>query len=196
MNPGELKERIAVLTLEGEDNTYSWGITGNTCAKVEHLKGANIFSSIGLSAKSIKFTIRRRPLTLHNAFRWDGRHCFLTEIVDVNHKYYEVTAALVEPLVCIVERQAPPTLDDLNRPVYSPPVEITFPACLTEKYLERKQEEPMAVSEIRYVLVTPKAVDLISGEIVLVGEQAYTVETLHILDPYKNEFEISLRRDS
>jgi hypothetical protein len=197
MNSGELKDRIEVLALSKVDNTYCWITVLGVWAKTERLKNTNIFSKVGIGAKSVQFTIRKRELTLHNALRWKGKHCFLTDIVETaDRMYYEVTAALIEPKTCTVKRTGEPTFNKLNRPVYGEPTILTFPGCLTEKYLGYEQGKPMATTEIRYVLVTPKAVELTSGELVSIGNKTYTVEMPHTLDDYKNDYEISVRSDA
>lgn len=196
MNPGDLEHKVEVLTLTNTGNIYNWVTTANIWAKVERLNGTNIFSKVGIGAKSIKFTIRRRELTLHNAFRWEGKHYFLTDIVNLDRMYYEVTAAIIEPKTCIVERTGEPILNELNRPIYGDPVILTFPAYLTEKYLGYTQGTPMGTTEIRYILVTPKAIELDIGELVNIDGTIYNVEIIHSLDNYKNEYEIVARSDA
>ena len=49
----------------------------------------------------VEFTIRRRELTLHQAFRWNGRHCFLSSIVPDGPGHLKVTAALVDLADCV-----------------------------------------------------------------------------------------------
>jgi hypothetical protein len=196
MNPGERKDKISILTLKQTENTYSWDVLSNPWAKAERLSGNNLFSKVGIGAKSVKFTIRENKiLTLHNAFRWQGKHCFLTDIVGVGRMYYEVTAALIEPHICTVERIGEPILNELNRPVYNESKTISFPGCLTEKYLGHTQGEPMAITEMRLVVVTPKVIELSVGEIVTINNTPYTVIIPHTLDEYKNEYEIMARSD-
>lgn len=195
MNPGELKERIEILKLYSIDNNFEWMTETRVWAKVEQVKTKNIFSTNGIGAKSIKFIIRKRDITLHNAIRWRGKHCLLTEIVDTGHGFYEIVAALIEPKICTVERTDKPNLSELNKPVYGEPTVITFPGCLTEKYIRNIQDEPMSVIETKYVLVTPKAIELHEGELVTIDGVTYEVLISHTLDEYKNEYEILARRD-
>lgn len=196
MNPGELNQRIEILTLSNTEHMYSWNMSDRIWAKAEILDKINIFSRVGIGAKSVKFTIRKQELTLHNAFRWKGSHCFLTDIVEIDRMYYEVTAAMIEPKICIVKRTGEPVLDELNRPVYGEPTVLTFPGCLTEKYLGHTQGIPMATIETRYVLVAPKVIELAVGELVTIDNVAYAVEVPHTLDDYKNEYEIAARSDA
>lgn len=196
MNPGNLKDRIKILKLNHSDNVYTWDEEIEIWAKAEQQKGTNIFSKVGLGAKSVKFTIRKRDITLHNAIKWQGKHCFLTDIMDTGRGYIEVTAALVEPRICTVERTGEPTLNELNRPVYGDPVMLTFPGCLTEKYIHHIQNKPISTVETWYVLVTPKVIELKEGELVTIDNTAYEVKVSHTLDEYKNEYEISARREA
>jgi hypothetical protein len=197
MNPGEFKDKLSVLGLKQTGNTYAWESTSGLWAKAEQLNGNNLFSKVGLGAKSIKFTIRKKSdLTLHNAFGWQGKHCFLTDIIEKDRMYYEVAAALIEPRTCSVERTGEPVLNELNRPIYSEDTTVTFPGCLTEKYLGHTQGEPMATNETRHVLVTPKLIILVVGELVTINNTSYTVIIPHLLDEYKNEYEIMVKEDT
>lgn len=197
MNPGELNEKVYVLKMKKIDNTYSWEQVSSLRAKTERLTSNNLFSRVGLGAKSVKFMIRKkRDLTLHDAFYWNGKHCFLTDIVDIDRMYYEVTAALIEPVLCTVERNKEPILGELNRPIYGESSHtIKFPVCMTEKYVKQIQEQPMTTIESCYVLVTPKVIELINGELVTINDVAYEVLVSHTLDDYKNEYEIKERRN-
>lgn len=195
----ELKERITVLDLCCDGKNYAWKERighGKLWAKVEYPSQRNIFSSIGLSARSIKFTVRKRDdITLHNAILYQEKHCFLTDIKELDRAYMEILAALVEPRACTVERTGEPTLDELNRPVYGEPERITFPGYLVEKYISYKQNEPMVTQVKQYVLVVPKAVKLGVGEIVKIDDVPYVVAIAHELDEYKNEYEITTEGD-
>lgn len=197
MNPGELNEKIYVLKIKKIEEAYSWEQVSSLHSKTERLTGNNLFSRVGLGAKSIKFTIRKKSdLTLHDAFCWNGKHCFLTDIVNIDRMYYEVTAALIEPTLCSVERTSEPILDAYNRPIYDEISHtIRFPACMTEKYIRQTQEQPMTTIESCYVLVTPKEIELLTGEIVIINDAKYEVIVSHTLDEYKNEYEIRERRN-
>lgn len=196
-NPGELNEKIYVLKIKELESTYLWEKDSYLHAKVEQLTSNNLFSRVGLGAKSVKFTIRKKSnLTLHDAFSWKGKHCFLTDVVDIDRMYYEITAALIEPVLCTVERTKEPILGELNRPIYDESLHtIKFPACMTEKYIKQIQEQPMTTIESCYVLVTPKVIELINGELVTINDVAYEVLVSHTLDDYKNEYEIKERRN-
>lgn len=195
-NPGKCRDRIEILILHALDDGIQWGVSAATWAHVEPLERTNLFSKAGLGARSVRFTMRRRPLTLHQAIRWQGRHCFLTDIAPTEDRLrLVVTAALVEPVLCAVERTET-AFDELNRPIETHAAEYTFPACLTEKYVRAEPAEPMTVHETAYVLVTPKAVLLKPGEVVKIGGDAYMVAVRHVLDEYKNEYEVIRKEDA
>ena len=66
---------------------------------------------------------------------------------------------------------------------------------LTEKHLKWEQPEPYSINRITYVLVTPKAIRLQRGGLVGVDGTNYEVQLAHVLDPWKNEYEIMRRED-
>lgn len=199
MNAGELNERAQVLVLQQAGTDYSWTVEQVVWCKAEKTDKGNIFSSVGIAAKTVIFTIRRRALTLHNALRWNGRHCFITDIRQSDDRLFLiVTTAIVEPRSCSVKRTTTTFDEILKRPTESAPQLLTFPACLTEKYIGRVQSEPMNANEIRHVLVTPKVIDLRAGEVVTVAGFArpFTVLIPHDLDDFKNEYEIIGREEA
>lgn len=130
----DLKERIQVqhLLCCPEANTYAWKVERNTWAAAEQDARKNLFSSVGIGARGMTFTIRKsRTLTLHNAFLWRGQFCFLTSIVDGAPGFQVVKAALCEPVDCI---------QDADRV----PQGCRFPGVLTEKYVGHEQLDPHA----------------------------------------------------
>lgn len=193
-NSGDLNQRIEVFCLRKWGTKYSWKTSDTIWSKVEALDKTNIFSNVGIGVKSYKFTIRKRPLTLHQAFRCNGRFYFLTDIKEINRMYLEVTAAQIEPKLCTVVRTKT-IKNELNRPVTSSEILLTFPGCLTEKYIRYNQEKPQAINESSYVLVTPKDINLSAGELVKVEDITYNIQVVHSLDEYKNEYEISIKKD-
>ena len=54
---------------------------------------------------------------------------------------------------------------------------------------------PYSTNAITYVLVTPKAIQLQRGGLVGVDGTNYEVQLAHVLDPWKNEYEIMRRED-
>ncbi len=197
MNAGKLKEKISILTLNQNEDTYVWTPTISLWAKVEQLRRGNLFSKVGVGVKTIKFTIRDiGNLTLHNAISWQGKHCFIIDINTIDSRYYEVIAALIDPKTCRVERTGNPKFDDLNRPYYEETSTIIFPGCLIPKKQDYIQGKPMAVSEIRYLLITHKAIELRAGDLVTIENATFTVATSQTLNEYSNEYEIIAKGDA
>lgn len=191
---GQCKDPVSVLRLEQKGNNWEWQEAARTWAKAERQAKTNLFSRVGLGQKSIRFTMRKRSLSLHDAIRWEGKHCFLTEIKEMDRMYLEITAALIEPVICSVT-STQQTLDKFNRPVLQEEILVSFPGFLTEKYLGFAQKEVSGETETTYVLVTPKAIALKPGDLVQVGEDFYAVKIVHNLDEYKNEYEIHRKED-
>lgn len=195
--PGELNEPVEVLGLQSSGTDYSWNKDRTIWAKVEKQEQKkNLFSQVGIGVKSIKLTIWKQSLSLNNAFNWQGQHCFLTDVNEIDRMclYCEVMAALIESKICTVT-QLVTTKNELNRPVTAPQTVLTFPGCLVEKYMGYSQEKPQAVSEMQYVLVTPKAISLALADLVEIDGVTYNVQIAHTLDEYKNEYEIVVKKD-
>lgn len=186
INAGDLRERIGVLNLQfqEENDQYQWTESRRLWADAELDTRSNLLSSVGIGARGVTFVIRNHSgLTLHDAFSWHGQHCFLTAILPHEHPgYLTVKAALVEVRTCRKDA-------DLT------PAGGIFPGILTEKYV--KHEEPDLHAEVTtdYVLVTPKTISLVPGSWVTVDDAFYRVQVPHLLDPYKNEYEIRRRED-
>lgn len=220
MNAGELNQLVTVLKLVSDgDAGWSWSAQKTIWAKVKQDGGQgkmNLFSRVGLGAKTELFTMRVGSYTLHHALRWRGKHYFITDIRELeDRRFCMVETAAIEPIICVAERPVFGT-DALKRPVALEPVRVCFPACAMEKYLGWEQKKPMAVNETAYVIVTPKAVQLRSGDLVrmspcpdeaapgstkmgensvLPQKPAYTVTVCHVLDEYKNEYEVTRQAD-
>ena len=86
-----------------------------------------------------------------------------------------------------------------RRPKAAETLRLTFRGVLTEKYARYEREETHAENETSYVLVTPKVIPLRSGDLVTVQEGpakgVYHVAVCHVLDAWKNEYEIVWRGD-
>lgn len=191
-NARALRHRVEVLTLTETDGGWAYAADGTRAADVRQEDKRNLFSSLGLGRPTVRFTMRRGPLTLHQALRLHGKHCFLTAIAPVQDArgYIEVTAALIEPTPCTVSRRAAVRDPVYLRPKLEPERTVAFPGFLTEKYVRFEAGTPGSVSERCNVLVTPKAVTLAVGELVTVGGEAWRVQIPHELDEFKNEYEI------
>ncbi len=190
-----LSERADILTFRevGGGVQFSWVPQAHTWCKSELKTQGNIFSKIGISARTIVFTLYRRNITPKNALRWKGQFCFITDVVP-DGIYLIVTAALVQPTECIAKRIVSKTGENNLVTEDEQPV-VGFQGVLTEKYLNYSKDEPHDANEIIFVLVTPKQVQLKSGDIVLTEECSYNVIACHTLDGYKNEYEIRRKEE-
>lgn len=199
MQAGDLDQRILVQALNQESGGYAWKEAWRTWGKAELDTRSNLFSSVGIGARGVTFTVRANPkLTLDHAFLWRGRHCFLTSVLPIADSpgYWAVKAALCEPVTLTAKPQARTGRDELNRPtaVELPP--FTFPGILTEKYRANEAEDVYRVTTLRRVLVTPKAILLRPGDLVEAeGETPYIIRQALDLDAWKNEYEIERMED-
>lgn len=199
IDAGDLSERLELLELrETEIGTWEWVSTGRLWAQVEVDGVKNLFSSVGIGTRNAKLVLRTRPLNLHQALRWKEQHLFLTGITKLDRMYLSVQAAMVEPVACLATRTED-TVGEAGRPTPAETMRLTFPGVLTEKYARYEREETHAEGETGYVLVTPKAIALKAGDLVTVqegpGKDKYHVTVCHVLDPFKNEYEIACRGD-
>lgn len=198
VDAGSLDKRLVLLSFQ-EDTTgaWRWVETGLLWGDLTLSGKKNLFSSVGIGARDAEIILRKRPVTLHQALRWGSQHLFLTEITSYNRMYLQARAALVTPVACSAIRYQS-SLGPGNRPVRTPLEPVTFPGVLTEKYTGYDRQDTHAQAETRLVLVVPKAIELMEGDLVTVmaGQPAeYNVQIRHVLDPYKNEYEIAWRRD-
>ena len=175
---GRLNQPLEVLELrETATGVWEWVTLRRAWAQVEQTAKTNLFSKVGVGARDAAIVIRRQSLTLHQALRWKGRHLFLTSITHRDRNYLDVAAALVDLVDCRSEDG------------------VRFPGVITEKYAKWDQPEPYSINQMTYVLVTPKGIVLQRGGLVAVAGTNYEVQVAHILDPYKNEYEIVRTED-
>lgn len=188
-------ERADILSFRGsgDGKNYFWIPSSRAWCKAEMKTQGNIFSKIGISAKTTIFTMYQRDITLENALRWKGQFCFITDIIP-DGIYLIVTAALVKPVLCTAKRIAS-TAGENNLVEETEEPTVNFPGVLTEKYLNFAKDEPHSANETTFVLVTPKQVKLKAGDIVETEERSYAVISGHTLDGYKNEYEIRCRKE-
>ena len=199
VDAGSLSERLELLELrQTAEQTWEWVPIRRVWAKVEQTTKTNLFSKVGVGARDAAVVIRRQPLTLHQALRWKGQHLFLTSITKRDRMHLDVQAALVSVVTCIGQGYTT-TVGAGNRPEKQEKPEQTFPGVLTEKYVRYETEDSYAKAKRLLVLVTPKAVELLEGDLVTVTQgpaaAVYNVQTRHVLDEYKNEYEVLYSRD-
>lgn len=176
---GELRERPVVLHLQGADGSYEWQPVRKTWASAELSVRKNVWSVHGIGATGVTFIMRRQPLTLDNALRWKGQHCFITSITPWGRNHIKVEAALVVVTECENRHEG-----------------VKFPGIITEEYHRHEQLVPQAINILHHVLVTPKCIELTPGKLVEVGDTGpWNILTAHLLDPHKNEYIIERAKD-
>lgn len=199
IDAGDLSERLELLELEEtQPDTWEWVSRGRLWAQVEVDGGKNLFSSVGIGTRNAKLILRARPLSLCQALRWRGQHLFLTGITKLDRMHLNVQAALVNVVTCLATRTED-TVGAAGRPVAAETMRISFPGILTEKYARYEREETHAENDTSYVLVVPKEISLQAGDLVTVqdgpAKAVYAVTICHVLDHFKNEYEIARRGD-
>lgn len=199
IDAGRLDQRLEVLELrETGAGIWTWETSGLTWAQAVLSGKTNLFSRVGIGARDVQITLRRQELTLHNALRWGGLHLFLSAIVPQGRGHLEVSAALVEPVQCVAQPWHNEKGEG-NRARRVDDPAVIFPGVLTEQYLRYQPEESYAKASGVYVLVTSKAIQLQEGVLVTVREgpaaAIYNVQACHVLDAFKNEYEIAFSRD-
>lgn len=195
-NAGELTERLDVLTLlETDARCWSWVPFHDTFGKVERKTRRSVFSGAAASAEAYDITLRAQGLTRANALLWHGALLFISAIERDRH-WIRVSAAAVKSVR--VERSVEVYgKNELNNPVRLPPSKLIFPGWLAEKYVRAEREVP-AVEILRtYVLIVPKALEVIPvGDTITVDGVSYVVEVQHLLDADNNEYEIVYRGEA
>lgn len=194
IDAGKLDQRLEVLELrESAPGVWEWAVARRTWGQVTLQDKRCLFSTVGIGARSAQVVARRQALTLHHALGWGGRHLFLTAVIPRGRGHLDVSAALVETVAC-VGRPVLSAMGQGNRPDRKAGDAIHFPGVLTEKYLGYTRQETHAVNDTGLVLVSPKAVLLKAGDLVDIGGETYNVRVVHTLDPWKNEYEINMRK--
>lgn len=198
---GDLRDRGRILILmERMPGVFAWVRDRPVWMQVELDSRKNLFSSVGLGARNAKLTIRTQRLSLYEAIAWGGRALYITSMVVGRDGRTACEAAVVDFTDCTASVEGEISRDARNRPVLGIRRTIRFPAVVTEQYVHYARDESHGVSSAGLVLVVPKAVPTLkAGDLVtLEGAQGgpYDVQTAHLLDPYKNEYEIVRHQDA
>ena len=196
---GKLDQHLEVLELrETSTGVWEWVAVRRAWAQVEQTDKTNLFSKVGVGARDAAIVLRTQPLTLHNALRCRGQHLFLTSITRRDRGHLDVAAALVEPVTCTAQGYTT-KMGEGNRPQKVETDPVTFPGVLTEKYVKYEKEDTFAKARRGLVLVTSKPIQLREGDLVTVqagpAAAVYNVQVCHVLDAYKNEYEMEFSRD-
>lgn len=171
MHAGDFNKLVTVL--DYTDN--AWTESKTIWASAEYVAKV-IYSSLAAGAQGYKVTVRRyAEPTRHQALIIDGNHCMIAAIRCFS-MYVELDAAIIAPKLYTLRRQNA----DVN----------TFYGTLAERYVAWTQQTPGAKSETGMLLVTPKAVELCAGDIVVGAAGRFSVRECHVADDYHNDYEI------
>lgn len=194
---GEMRERVTILTLteKAGKTGCEWTETKTTWAKVEKTGKRSLFSTVGAGREEWRVTMRKQPLTLHQALRWRGHFLFLSDLTYPDRGHIEASTAMIEPVTGMV-RRTKVEKNELNNPSLTTEQVLSFPVCLTEKYVGFTQGDTHDTTTLTYVAICPKAVRLHAGEVVTLGGDKFRVQIGHELSDYKNEYEITREADT
>lgn len=205
MDAGELNQRVELMELqEGEPAVYQWVSLRKTWAKVELSTRNTIFSTISEGVPGATLTLRKQPgLDLDHALRWVDAagqtwHLLPTRMDAKDRVYAQLLTAMVQVVTCAARRTRG-TVGEAGRPVKTVSYEATFPGILAQRYLRDHQEESHGEVTARYILLTPKVIQLEEGDLVTMdGGQVpgtYHVTLVHKLSPHWTEHEIQQTGD-
>ena len=177
-----LRYPVRILTPGAGALAGMWVPLRRAWAAAEESAQRTIFSSVGLAARTILFTLRRQSLSPGDIIELGGQWHYVTELNPKERIFLQATTAVVTPVECRAD-------------VHKTAPGMAFQGILTEKYLRYEQEKPMATNTLTYVLVTPKTVELTRGGLVEVAGEPHVVQVAHTLDPAKNEYELWRKKD-
>ncbi|MEG1777836.1 MAG: hypothetical protein RR209_02570 [Angelakisella sp.] len=192
MNIGEFRDRV--LKLEFTDG-LEWRDSGCIWTIAEKDKKASLYSKFGQGGLGVTFKMRKCGITPSNAILWRGQHCLITDIRELEHMYYQVSAAITVQKACELTRVSSVIgKDGMPKTHMAPP--IVFPGCLSEKYMAYRELTPMDASEHLLILIVPKKIKMQAGDLLRIDGERYAVQLCHELGEYQNEYEIIRKRES
>ncbi|MEG0035574.1 MAG: hypothetical protein RR743_02830, partial [Oscillospiraceae bacterium] len=114
-----------------------------TFGHVEIKNTRNIFSATAMSARTVEITVRRQAITLRDSLLWGDKQLFISAIDDSKKHLLTITAAEIAPVTVLrkIERYGK---NEMNNPIRLAPVEQTFPAWISEKYVKLEKDKPAA----------------------------------------------------
>lgn len=192
MNPGKLRDRGQILRLaEVGEKVYNWQSAGGIWCEFKETGEENLFSKVGIGAAGAEITVRENKLTCNDALLVRGEHFFITDInrTGIAPIYYKVQAAMIAPETATVTRTVV-SIGSNGIPANTSQIVAECPVYLTEKALSTAEEKSMVESTNRLVAVTPKILECLPGDIMEFMGMKYRVNVCHIMERYKNEYEI------
>ncbi len=179
VNAGDMRETITLYPCHHPDG-MGWQ-RDRTCYADAQLGGKRFApASYAVNASGITFVIRRGRVAVGDLILWRGRHYLVSAIIEINHGYLSLSAALVNISQC---QQGG----------------VLFQGALCEKYAKYSQENSFAVgyaqNQLTSILITPCGVSLTLGGTVTIGDLDWTVGVLHDTADGALQWEVWRRRD-
>lgn len=163
---------------------FDWVQVGSVWVRPIRARVNRVFAKIGFAAEGWDLSMRACRIRKTQALRIGAEHYTICDILPPEDGYMVVETALTPVCMCV-------SMEDEE----DQETRFSFPGILTSLYIRHEQEEPMSVNVVDYALVTPKAVELEPGTLVLAGGAYYEVLTVNTLDPCKNECVVRRRRE-
>lgn len=194
---GQLNERIEILDYILKEKRYVWEKKKAIWSNIEQDQKINIFSGYAKAGTTTLFAVREQEIGMCNVILYQEKYYLITGLKKLDRMYAQVQTAKLPVYDCQYTRYNPDNiiLDKYNRPTNTNPTVTQFQGMLAEKYLGSQAETPQTVSEMGYILLTPKVIQLEQNEVVTISEGDYVIKSCHLLDEYKNEYEILRRKD-
>jgi head-tail adaptor len=201
MNPGMLNKRISIQKLISskiEYESFLWELESKLWAhkKVENRRC--VFSKFGMSSDTTTvFTVRfNKNLNKNFSIVHENDFYIIVSIIDTEDKkqIQEVTAAKVILKTCEIIRLVSEK-GLLNRPKDELKKIYEFPCCLAEKYIRNIQENVQSIIDETYILITPKGINIDNGDLAVIDGVTYNILTSHTLDEFRNEYEITVKKE-
>lgn len=186
---------LSEIKQEGVEKAFEWVLEKSVWIAAEQQAKRNIFSSIGISAESVLFTLHPTELSSHNLLFYKGNYHFISRVNKLSPTQMELETAMVSLSQCRAELVTAKT-DPETKLVEEKRTKILFPGILTEKYQGYEQAEPAVVVEKSFALIVPKRIFLEESDLVYIQEKPYVVHEAQELDAYKNEYVIYRKGDA
>lgn len=198
INPGELRNKINILNYDCIDGVYKFNFDRELLVKSEIEFKRKNYSRFGIGADEVNnITMRyRNDISKLNAIEFNGAHYLISSVEDIEnrHMYLELVAIKQKLWLCEAFRNLLKK-DEMNRPKQVLESVYRFQGYLLEKYSGYDTEKVGSITNQTMILMTPKEIELKSGDIVEINSIRYNVELIHILDDYFNEYEIVVTKD-
>lgn len=187
---------IQVQQFSFDGTLGTWQTIGTLYAAKEDKNRLTVYAQHATAKRmSSTFYVRNEmEITMQHRIIWDDAPYMISGINAKGTEMLEIVGVEAYYVDCVVERQVE-VYDALNRPQSVKSLVYRIPAILAEKYVEYIKDEQKGENEISYILITPKIINIIAGDIVKIDTDNYVAVLGHKLEPYHNEYEIRRQAD-